>query len=265
MSRVFIGSLILLLLACAVTSGQAPPAVRSELAPTGVLRVGINYSNGVLATKDPASGEPRGVAVDLAGEVARRLGVSTRFVTYAGAGLMAEAVTRGEWDIAFLAADPARAADIAFTSPYLEIDATYLVPQGSPLRTIDDVDRAGVRVAVVAQTAYDLFLSRSLMRAELVRVNANAAADAALIAGSVHALAGLKDRLLTVAEQVSGSRVLDGRFTAAQQSIGLPTGRAAAQQYMNAFVEDAKRSGLVARAIAKTGARGVSVAPAGTP
>jgi len=237
------------------------PAARSDLAPTGKLRVGINYGNFLLVAKDPASGEPRGIAVDLARELGRRAGLPVEFVAYTAAGRMAEAVKTGAWDVAFLGAEPERENDITFTAAYLEIEATYLVPAGSPLRTIVDVDREGVRIAVSAGSAYDLFLSRTLQRARLMRVQGIDASFELFVADKLEVLAGLKPRLLTDAEKLPGSRVLAGRFTAIQQAIGTPKGRDAGATYLREFVEDAKASGLVAQTIEKHSVRGVSVAP----
>ena len=237
------------------------PAARSDLAPTGKLRVGINYGNFLLVAKDPASGEPRGIAVDLARELGRRAGLPVEFVAYNAAGRMAEAVKTGAWDVAFLGAEPERENDITFTAAYLEIEATYLVPAGSPLRTIADVDREGVRIAVAARSAYDLFLSRTLQRARLLRVQGIDASFELFVADKLEVLAGLKPRLLTDAEKLPGSRVLAGRFTAIQQAIGTPKGRDAGATYLREFVEDAKASGLVAQTIEKHSVRGVSVAP----
>jgi len=240
---------------------EIPPAVRSDLAPTGKLRVGINYANFLLVTRDPVSGAARGIAVDLAQELGRRARVPVEFVGYDGAGQMAEAVKTGAWDVAFLGAEPAREDEIAFTAAYLEIEATYLVPAGSPLRGIADVDREGVRIAAAAKSAYDLFLSRSLQRARLMRVEGIDASFELFVRERLEALAGLKPRLLMDAQKLSGSRVLDGRFTAIQQAIGTPKDRNAGARYLREFVEDVKSSGLVAWAIDKHDVRGVSVAP----
>jgi polar amino acid transport system substrate-binding protein len=240
---------------------QVPPAARSDLAPTGTLRAGINYGNAILATRDPATGESRGVAIDLARELARRLGVTVELVAYQSVAAMVDAARTGAWDIAFCGADPARAGEISFTAPYLELDSTYLVPAGSPLRAIDDVDREGVRVAAPARAAYELFLGRSLKRARLVRTPSAEAAVELLASGQVEALAGLRQALVGTAARIPGSRLLDGRFFAVQQAVGTPSGRDAGAQYLRAFVEEAKASGLVARAIEKTGFIGVSVAP----
>jgi polar amino acid transport system substrate-binding protein len=237
------------------------PAVRADLASTGKLRAGINYGNFILATKDPASGESRGVAVDLMQELGRRLGVPVEIIAYDSVGAMVDAAKTGAWDIAFLGSEPAREAVISFTAAYLEIEATYLVPTGSSLRAAADVDREGVRVAAPTRANYELFLTRSLQRAKLVSApNAGAAFDL-LVKGQVDALAGLKQGLMGLAAKLPGSRMLDGRFMAVQQSIGVPKGREAGLAYLRGFVEDAKASGLVGRAIEKTGAHGVSVAP----
>ena len=237
------------------------PAVHSDLAPTGKLRAGINYGNFILARKDPSTGESRGVAIDLARELGRRLGASVELVAYETVAAMVDAAKTGTWDIAFLGIDPARAGEISFSPAYLEIEATYLVPAGSPLRVVADVDRDGVRVAAPARANYELFLSRNLKFAHLVRApNADAAFDL-LATAKADALAGLKQALIGLADRLPGSRMLDGRFMAVQQAIGVPKGRDAGLPYLRDFVEDAKASGLVARAIEQTGARGVSVAP----
>ena len=242
---------------------QTAPAVRSDLAPTGKLRVGINFGNALLASKDPATGNPQGIAVDLAKELGRRLSVPIEMVPYDAAGKMADGVKTGAWDVAFLGAEPERANEITFSTPYLEIEATYLVPAGSPLRAIADVDREGIRIAVSEKSAYDLFLTRNLKRARLMRTPGADASVALFTAEKMDALAGLKPALLAAAEKIPGSRVMDGRFTVVQQAVGAPKGRDAGARYLREFVEDVKASGLVGRAIEKNGIRGVAVAPKG--
>jgi polar amino acid transport system substrate-binding protein len=237
------------------------PAVRADLAPTGKLRAGINYGNFILATKDRVSGESRGVAVDLAQELGRRLGVPVEIIAYDSVAVMGDAAPTGVWDIAFLGSDPAREALMSFTAAYLEIDATYLVPAASPLRTAAEVDRDGVRVAAPARANYELFLKRNLARAQLVSAPSGDAAFELLAAGQVDALAGLTQGLLGLAGKLPGSRLVDGRFMGVQQSIAVPRGKDTGLAYLRRLVEDSKASGLVARAIEKTGARGVSVAP----
>jgi polar amino acid transport system substrate-binding protein len=232
----------------------------AELAPGGTLRAGINYGNAILATRGPG-GDARGVAIDLTRELARRLAARVELVAYDTVAAMVDAAATGAWDIAYLGIDPARAGQIAFSPPYLAIEATYLVPAGSALRAAAEVDRAGIRVAAPARANYELYLGRSLAHAALVRAPSPEAAFALLVEGKVDALAGLRQALLALADLLPGSRLLEGRFMAVQQAIGVPRGRDAAVAYLGRFVEDAKRSGLVARAIAATGARGVSVAP----
>ena len=236
------------------------PAIRADLAPAGTLRAGINYGNVILATKDRTTGESRGVAIDLTRELARRLGVRVEIVAYDSVATMVDAAKTGAWDIAFLGIDPARTGQIGFTAAYLQIEATYLVPAGSRLRAPADVDREGVRVAAPARANYELFLSRHLKRAELVRAPSAEAAFDLLVAGKVEALAGLRQALIGLTDTLPGSRMLDGQFMAVQQALGVPRGRDAGLAYLRGFVEDAKASGLVARAIEQTGARGVSVA-----
>jgi polar amino acid transport system substrate-binding protein len=243
-------------------TASSESAARAALAPTGTLRVGLNYSN-FLITKRPASGgEPGGIAADLAREIARRLGVPTAFVGYESPGVMADGAAAGAWDIAFLGAEPARANVIEFTAAYLEIEATYLVPAGSPIRSIEEVDRPGVRISLSGRSAYDLYLSRTIQHAQLVRVDGIEASYQQFVKDKLDVLAGLKPRLVADAAKQPGSRILEGRFTAIQQSIGTPRGRdEAGGRYLRAFVEEAKSSGLVARVIQANGIQGVSVAP----
>jgi polar amino acid transport system substrate-binding protein len=240
---------------------EIPPTVRADLAPTGTLRAGINYGNFILATRDPVTGDSRGVAIDLTWELGRRLGVPVEIVAYDSVAVMVDAARAGTWDIAFLGIDPAREDQISFTAAYLEIEATYLVPAGSMLRTAAEVDREGVRVAAPARANYELFLSRHLRHARLVRAPSASAAFDLLRAGHVEALAGLRQALIGLAEQLPGSRLLPGRFMAVQQAVGVPRGRVAGLAYLRGVVEEAKVSGLVAQAIERTGARGVAVAP----
>jgi len=237
------------------------PAVRADLASSGRLRAAINYGNFILAQRDRATGESRGVAVDLAQELARRLSVPLEIVAYDSVAIMGDAAPSGVWDIAFLGSDPKREALMSFTAAYLEIEATYLVPGASPLRNAAEVDREGVRVAAPARANYELFLSRTLKAARLVSTASNDAAFDLLKTGQVEALAGLTQALHDKLRQLPGARILAGRFMGVQQSIAVPKGRDAGLAYLRHVVEEAKASGLVARAIERTGARGVSVAP----
>jgi len=241
---------------------QASQAVLADLAPSGTLRVGLNYGNFLLVGKDGPDGEPRGIAPDLARELARRLGVPIAYTRYETAGKLAAGVRADEWDVAFLAAEPARANEIAFTAAYLEIEASYLVPAGSPIRSIEEVDRKGVRIATAVNSAYDLYLTRTLKNAELVRAQGIDNSYKLFIDEKLDVLSGLKPRLLSDAQKLPGSRVLDGRFTAVQQAIGTHAGRNHGAQYLREFGEDVKATGFVAQAIERFGVGGVSVAPA---
>jgi len=249
-----------LLCACATATAGRREA-RKEIAPAGKLRAAINFGNPVLAQKDPATGEPRGISVDLAQELARRLDVPIELVTYDSAGNVFDAVKTGAWDVAFLAVDPGRAGEIAFTAPYLVIDGTYLVPADSPLRTIDDVDRDGVRVAVGRKSAYDLYLSRTLKRARIVRAETSPGAIDLFLQDKLEAAAGVKQVLLRVAKENPRVRVLDGRFMAIEQAMGTPRGREEGARYLRDFVEEMKASGFIARSLEKSGQRDAEIAP----
>jgi len=232
-----------------------------DLAPTGKLRVGINYGNPVLATRDRTSGQLGGVAVDLARELGRRTDLPVELVGFESAGKMVEGLQAAAWDVAFLAVDPGREQEINFTAPYIEIEGTYLLPPGSALVAIADVDREDVRVGVSSKSAYDLFLSRNLKHAQLVRASSPEAAFDLILAGKVDALGGVRQHLVANTAKLPGSRVLDGRFMAIQQALGIPKGREAGISYLREFIEDVKASGLVARALEKAGVQGVSIAP----
>jgi polar amino acid transport system substrate-binding protein len=241
------------------------PAVRADLAPRGTLRAGVNYGNFILATRDPATGESRGVAIDLVQEVGRRLAVPVEIVAYDSVAVMVDAAKTGAWDMAFLGIDPAREGEIGFTAAYLEIEATYLVPAGSRLGAVADVDQDGVRVAAPARANYELYLGRHLKRATLVRAPNAEAAFGLLASGQADVLAGLRQALIALPARLAGARVLDGRFMAVPQAVGVPRGRDAGLAFLRGVVEEAKASGLVARAIERTGARGVAVAPRAVP
>ena len=237
-----------------------PAAARAELTPTGKLRVGINHGNFLLVNKSSKPGEPTGVAPDLGRELAKRLGVPLAFVSYPGAGQLADSAKTGAWDVGFLGAEPLRAKEISFTAAYVEIEATYLVPAGSPIKTMADVDREGVRIAVSDKSAYDLYLRRNLKHAQLVRAEGIDASYQLFLKEKLEVLAGLRPRLVEDAVKNPGSRVLEGRFTAVQQAIGTPVGREAGAAYLRAFAEEIK-TGLVTELISKHGVRGLTVAP----
>lgn len=237
------------------------PAVRDALAPTGTLRVALNMSNTLLTATDPATGEPCGLAADLGRELGQRLGVPVALLPYPNPGVLADAASTGVWDVGFIGAEPQRAQEIDFTAAYVEIEATYLVSPGSPLQAIAEVDRPGVRIAVPDRSAYELYLSRSLQHAQLVRIQGADNAFKRFVADKLEALAGLRPRLVTDQDALPGSRLLDGNFTAVQQAAGTPKGRPVGAQYLCAFIEDIKSIGLVARTIAKHNVRGLTVAP----
>jgi polar amino acid transport system substrate-binding protein len=238
------------------------PDVISQLAPTGVLRAGTNLGNFLLVTGRTPSGDPEGVSPDMARAVADRLGVPVRYVTYPRPGQLADAVGTGAWDIGLIGAEPQRAEKIAFTAAYCEIEATYLVPAGSPIASMAEVDRPGVRIAVTARAAYDLWLERNIRNATLVRTDTIDSAFKRFADDKLEVLAGLRPRLLADAEALPGSRILDGKFTAVQQAIGTARANEAAAAFLRDFVEEAKASGLVARLIERHKVRGLSVAPA---
>ena len=236
--------------------------VLSELAPTGRLRLGINLSNFLLTKTDPATGEYGGIAVDLGREFAGKLGVALELVPYPNPGALADAASSNAWDVGFLAAEPQRAKEIDFTAAYVEIEATYLVPAGSVLKSIAAVDRAGIRIAVPAKTAYELYLTRSLKHATLVHEKGADNAFKRFIEDRLDALAGLRPRLVIDRETQPGSRILEGGFTAVQQAAGTPIGRSAGTRYLREFMEEAKKTGLVAKAIEAHAVRGLTVAAA---
>jgi len=238
---------------------QVSPEVRSQLAPSGTLRVGLNMSNFLLTATDTATGKPKGLAADLGHELGRRLGVPVELVPYPNPGALGDAAKSGAWDVGFLGAEPQRAKEIDFTAAYVEIEATYLVPAGSPIKTIAEVDRPGVRIAISDRSAYDLYLTRELKHAQLVRERGDAILTR-FLSDKLDAMAGLRPGLMKDQAKAPGSRILDGNFTAVQQAAGTPKGRPAGAKYLKEFIEDVKASGLVARTIEKHNVRGLNVA-----
>ena len=243
---------------------QVPPDVVRDLAPTGKLRVGLNMSNFLLTRTDAATGKPAGVAPDLGRELAKRLGVEVELVPYPNPGALGDASKSGAWDVGFLGAEPQRAKEIDFTAAYVEIEATYLVPAGSKLQKIADVDSKGVRIAVPERSAYELYLARTIKNAELVREKGGDNAFKRFVDDKLDALAGLRPRLVTDQENFPGSRILEGNFTAVQQAAGVPKGRSAGARYLREFIEEIKETGRVAKAIEENNVRGLTVAPAAT-
>ena len=255
-------AVVLLSSACATVPVPAPsPEARRELAATGSVRVAINYGNSALARRDATTGELRGVTVTLARELGARLGAPVQLVGYDTVAKLQAGLKAGEWDVGFLAYDPARAGDVAFTAPYMEVEVTYVVPAASVLRNASEVDRHGVRIAVGERNAADLFLTRNLRQASLVRVPDNVAALALLKSGAAEAWAANKQELLIALDKEPGLRPVEGRFNAVGHAAAVPLSRNAAAAWLRDFIEDAKRSGLVGRAIVDAGVRGVVVAP----
>lgn len=244
-------------------SEQPSKDLLNELAPTGVLRAGINLSNYLLVTGKSPSGEPVGVAPDMARAIAERLGVQLKLVPFETPGELADAAMSNVWDIGLIGAEPVRAEKITFSAAYVEIEATYLVPAGSPLQTIEDVDRPGVRIALMARSAYDLWLVRHIKQAQLVYADSGDAAFKLFVNEKLEALASLRPGLLIDLHKLPGARILKGQFTAVQQAIGTPKPNAAGAAFLKRFVEEAKTSGFVASLIARHQVQGLSVAPPG--
>jgi polar amino acid transport system substrate-binding protein len=232
-----------------------------ELAPTGILRAGINMSNMLLVTGRTESGDPAGVAPDMAAEIARRLGVPIAYVKYAKPSLLADAAGTGAWDIGLIGAEPARAEKIAFTAAYCEIEATYLVPENSPFKTAAEVDAAGARISVKRGTAYDLWLERNIKHATVLRSDTADGPLNQFVAEKLEAMASLRPALLEEVKKVPGTKILPGNFTAVQQAIGTARKNTAGAAFLSDFVAEAKRSGLVARLIELHHVKGLSVAP----
>lgn len=233
----------------------------SQIAPTGKLRAGINLLNFLLVTGKNADGMPEGVAPDMARAIAKKLGVPLELVPYATPGELADAALDGAWDIGLIGSEPARAEKIDFTAAYVEIEATYLVPAGSTLRHASEVDQPGNRIAVASRSAYDLWLVRNIKHATLMHADGFEATLDLFLTQKLEAMASLKPGLLNDVEKVPGSRILEGKFTAVQQSVGVPKGRTLAAQWLQEFVQQAKASGFVAELIAKHHVKGLSVAP----
>lgn len=243
-----------------------PSQIRTELAPHGVLRVGLNMSNFLLVKAGPPGGAPTGVVPDLAAQIAAHLAVPIEWVPYPDAGKLS-AAAQGDaaadaWDIAFMGAEPARAAVIAFTAAYVEIESTFMVPPGSPLQSIDEVDRPGVRIAVAARAAYQLYLTRTLKHAELQLAEGLEGSFNLFAERGLEALAGLKPRLMQDVGRMPGARILPGRFTAVQQAIATPVGRPQGFEFLRGFAEQVKADGTVARLIARHAVQGLTVAGA---
>ncbi len=235
----------------------------AQLAPSGTLRAAINMSNFLLVTGKTADGDPEGVSPDMARAVADRLGVSLKLLPYKTPGELGDAAKDGVWDIGNIGAEPQRAKTIDFTAAYVEIESTYLVPAGSPLQSIADVDKAGVRIAYPPRSAYGLWLDNNIKNAELVPAEGSGAVFELFTAEKLDAMAGLRPGLIGDVDKLPGSRILDGQFSAVQQAVGTPKGNPEAAAFLSAFVEEMKASGFVAGLIEKHGVVGrLPVAPA---
>lgn len=245
-----------LLVACA----SQPPAPVVELAPTGKLRAAINFGNPILAVQDAASGLPRGVSVDLSRELGRRLGVPVELVIFSSAGKVVEAVKAAQVDIAFVAIDPVRGADMLQTPPYVIIEGAYLVRSDSPIKSNAEVDRAGNRIVVGNGSAYDLYLTRELKAATLVKAPTSPTVTDLFLAQKLEVAAGVKQQLQADAKRLPGLRLLDGRFMVINQAMGIPKGRDAGIRYLRDFIEEMKASGFVAQALARHSIQGAVVA-----
>src|SRR5471030_1049246 len=236
-------------------------AIARALAPSGHLRAAINFGNSVLAQKDPATGEPRGISADLARELGRRLGVPVDFVTFDAAGKVTDALASGVWDVAFLANDTARAAGITFSAPYVIIEGAYLVPASSALQTNGDVDREGNRISVGRGSAYDLYLTREIKHAQLVRVPTSPDAITAFAQNKLEVAAGVKQPIVAYAATHPDVRVIPGRFMVIEQAVGIPKAHDAGAAYVRAFVEEMKAGGFIAKGLAASGQSDAAVAP----
>ncbi|HEY9460303.1 MAG TPA: ABC transporter substrate-binding protein [Paralcaligenes sp.] len=235
--------------------------VRRALLPAGKLRAAINYGNIVLAQKDAVTGAPGGVSVALARELARRLGVELEILGFDAAGKVFAETDNNTWDIGFLAIDPVRGQKVLFTAPYVLIEGTYLVNRNSPLRSIDDIDAEGVRVAVGKGAAYDLFLTRELKKAEIVRADTSAAAIDLFLEKNLDAAAGVRQPLEKAAEGNARLKVLPGSFTSIRQAMVTPKKNQIALDYLHAFIEEMKASGFVERELKTSGQDSAGIAP----
>lgn len=233
----------------------------AELAPKGVLRAGINMSNFLLVTGRTPDGDPDGVSPDMARAIAERLGVPVKLIPFKSPGELADQANNDVWDIGNIGAEPQRAETIAFTAAYCEIQATYLVPAGSPITSIEEVDRKGIRIAVTGRSAYGLWLDRNIKNAELVRSDTLDASFEDFVNKKLEVLAGLRPRLIDDVQKLPGARILDGQFSAVQQAVGTPKKNAKGAEFLAKFVEEAKSSGFVRSLIDKHKVKGLSVAP----
>lgn len=254
---------LLMMGSAGISAAQTPqaPEARQALAPTGELRVALQLANPLNVIQDSASGEMTGVGFDLGQELARRLDVPFEPVLYPSVGALLDSGESGAWDVAFVGFSPARAEEWDFTGLHLEVEFGYLIPAGSVISTMADVDQPGIRIAVQGNSGPDVFFSRTLEHAVVVRESSNPGAFEALKAGRADVMGSIKPVLFEMSNQLPGSRVLDGRPGIDPHAMAMPQGRDIGVAYAFQFIEDAKREGLVQAAIERAGVRGVVVAP----
>jgi polar amino acid transport system substrate-binding protein len=259
--RALYAAIFLALATCAAMAQSAPPDAIKQLAPTGRLRAAINAGNVVLVQKDASGGEPHGITVNLARELARRLGVPAELIVYETAGKTTDAATASAWDICFLAIEPVRAKVIGFTAPYVIIEGTYMVGADSALKNTDDVNRDGVRIAVAKGSAYDLYLTRTLQHATLMRYPTPPLALAGFVSDKLDAAAGVRQFLVQYAKTKPTMRVMADHFQEIREAMGTPLGRDAGLRYLRSFVEEMKSSGFVRKSLDRAGQTDALVAP----
>jgi polar amino acid transport system substrate-binding protein len=266
-SRFHFFSLLSVAFACSqmvpASAQTANPAMAAVFAPGGTLRASINLGNPVLASLDAKTGKAVGVSVDLATELARRLGVPLQLVVVKSAGNSVENLEQDKADIGFFAVDPKRGQEISFTRPYVLIEGFYAVRNDSPIKSNEQVDQAGITVAVGQGSAYDLFLTRELKHATIVRIPTSPAVVQGFLDQHLAVAAGVKQQLEKDAAKAGGLRILDQRFMVIRQAMGMPKARGnAAASYLTQFVEDMKASGFVDAALARHHIEGAAVAKA---
>lgn len=240
-----------------------PSHIVQSFTPTGKLRASINLGNPILANRDPITQQPVGVSIDLANAFAQRLGVEAEFVVFDTAAKSVEAVTLENADIGFFAIDPSRGESITFTAAYVLIEGSYMVRTDSSIQTNEEVDKAGRRVTVGKGSAYDLFLTRELKHAEIVRAPSSPTVVDVFVEQSLDVAAGVRQQLEADAQRFPNLRLLPGRFMVIQQAMGLPKSRGEqAAEILRHFVEDMKTSGFIEESMRRYGIKGASVAPA---
>lgn len=236
----------------------------TALAPNGVLRVALNLGNPLLVQKDPDNGELGGVTIDMARDIADRLGIAVEFKEFDSAGKVSQCAMQDVWDVAFLAIDPKRAIDILYSEPYVHIEGTYMVKDSSSIRRLEDVDKPGVQVAVGEGTAYDLFLTRHLKQAEIIRFETSEASWQNFAEKDIEVAAGIRQPLEQFVESNHGLRMLDGYFTLIKQAVGCPRDRPLAAAFLRRYVEQAKQSGFIAAGFQRSGQPPLFIPPAST-